>query len=178
MDKIFEKINFLWGGAVAVLSMFFGEHWFLFLAFALLNIADYITGWIKARYFGIENSVKGLKGILKKVGYWLVIAISFFVALGFKDIGSVIGIELGFTVFIGWFTLCTFIINEIRSVLENLVQIGVEVPSWLVKGLEVANNKINDVADGIPDRMTNKDALHSNRGEGDEDINGEDDENV
>ncbi len=146
MDKIFEKINFIWGGAVALLSMVFGEFWFLFFAFAILNVTDYITGWIKARYFGIENSVKGLRGILKKLGYWIVIAIAFFVAQAFMQLGKNIGLDFGLSLFIGWFTLATFIINEIRSVLENLVQIGVVVPEWLSKGLEVAGKKIDDIA--------------------------------
>ncbi len=30
-----------------------------------------------------------------------------------------------------------FIINEIRSILENLVKLGVDVPQFLIKGLEV-----------------------------------------
>ena len=169
MEKVLDKFNLIVGAAVALLSTAFGQFWYLFLAFAILNVVDYFTGWYKANQTGTENSNKGLRGIMKKLGYWVVIAIAFFVAVGFKDIGSVIGINLGFTVFIGWFTLCTFIINEIRSVLENLVEIGVEVPPWLVKGLKVANDKINDMADGIPDKTTKKDALHSNRGEGDED---------
>lgn len=146
MDRIFEKINFLWGGAVAILSMVFGDFWFLFFAFAILNVVDYITGWIKAYYFGIENSAKGLRGIIKKLGYWIVIAIAFFVAQAFTQLGDNIGIDLGLSNFIGWFTLATFIINEIRSVLENLVEIGVVVPDWLVKGLEIAGKKIDDIA--------------------------------
>ena len=178
MEKILNKINLVGGALIAVMSMIFGESWYLFMAFAILNIVDYITGIFKARIAHKENSVKGVKGIIKKVGYWLVIAIGFFLAVGFKDIGKIIGLDLGFTVFIGWFTLASFIINEIRSVLENLVEIGVVVPPWLVKGLEVANDKINDVADGIPDKITKKDALHSNRGEGDDDIAGKDDKDV
>ena len=45
MDKIFEKINFLLGGAVAVLSMFFGEHWFLFFAQAFSNVTWSARNW-------------------------------------------------------------------------------------------------------------------------------------
>ena len=146
MEKILEKANLFWAAAVMVLSAVFGEFWYLFAAFAALNIVDYITGWVKARYFGKENSVKGLKGILKKLGYWIVIAIGFFVAEAFIALGTNIGMDFGLSVFIGLFTLGTFIINEIRSVLENLVEIGVEVPIWLIKGLDVARKKIDDMA--------------------------------
>ena len=128
--------------------MVFGTFWFLFAAFLAANFVDYITGWMKARYTKTENSNKGLKGIIKKVGYWIVIAIAFFISYGFTEFGEIIGINLGFTALIGWFVLGTFTINEIRSILENLVLIGVEVPIFLIKGLEVANDKINNAVNG------------------------------
>jgi len=142
MEKIMDKINMAWGLTVAVFSTIFGDHWYLFAAFLALNVADYITGIIKAKLSHTENSNKGLKGIVKKVGYWVVIAVSFFIAFYFTDMGQMIGVDLGFTTIIGWFTLATFIINEIRSILENLVAIGVDVPPFLTKGLEVASEKL------------------------------------
>ncbi len=39
--------------------------------------------------------------------------------------------------FFGWFTLVCLIINETRSIIENLVEIGINVPSFLIKGLEI-----------------------------------------
>ena len=148
MEKIIDKMNWLWAGIVTLLSTVFGVHWYLFAAFLVLNVVDYITGIIKARYTKTENSNKGLKGIIKKVAYWLIVGVAFFLAYAFEDLGTIIGINLGFTILIGWFVLGTFIINEIRSTLENLVMIDVDVPAWLVKGLEVANDKINNAAGG------------------------------
>lgn len=148
MERIAEKMNFLWAAAVTLLSAAFGTYWYLFAAFMILNVVDYATGILKAKFTNTENSNKGLKGILKKLGYWIVICIAFFIATAFGNLGGQIGLDLGFTAFIGWFVLGTFIINEIRSVLENLITIGVEVPAWLVKGLEVANDKINNAAGG------------------------------
>ena len=143
MEKILEKVNLLFAAVVTVMTAVFGTYWFLFAAFIALNIGDYITGVMKAKYTKTENSNKGFKGIVKKVGYWIVIAIAFFAAREFETPGALMGIELGFTELIGWFVLGTFIINEIRSILENLVLIGVEVPEWLIKGLEAANGKLN-----------------------------------
>lgn len=151
MERIAEKMNFLWAAAVTLLSAAFGAYWYLFAVFMILNLVDYATGIIKAKYTSTENSNKGLKGILKKLGYWIVICISFFIATAFGNLGEQIGLDLGFTAFIGWYVLGTFIINEIRSVLENLITIGVEVPAWLVKGLEVANDKINNATGGGTD---------------------------
>lgn len=151
MDKIADRINLLWAAAVTLLSAVFGDFWYLFTAFAILNVIDYLTGLYRARYTHTESSAAGLGGILKKLGYWIVIGIAFFVATALSGIGEVIEIDLGFTLFVGWFTLCTFIINEIRSVLENLVEIGVAVPAWLIKGLEIADRKINKTAGGEGD---------------------------
>ena len=142
MDKILNKINSLWGLTITLFSSLFGQFWYLFAAFMLLNIVDYITGIIKAKVYHTENSNKGLKGIIKKVGYWIVIALAFFIALSFENMGETIGLNLSFTRFLGWFTLATFIINEIRSILENLVILGVDVPPFITYGLEVASNAI------------------------------------
>lgn len=146
MEKILNKINLAGGALIAAMSLTFGEFWYLFAAFAAANVADYITGILKARITHKESSVKGVRGIAKKVCYWLVIAIAFFLSIAFRDMGRVTGLDLGFTEFIGWFTLCTFIINELRSILENAVVIGVDVPPWLIKGLEVADKKINSAS--------------------------------
>lgn len=53
------------------------------------------------------------------------------------------GIDLGITALLGWFVLASLIINEIRSILENLVEAGFNVPVILVKGLEVADKMVN-----------------------------------
>jgi toxin secretion/phage lysis holin len=148
MDKILEEINLFWAAVVTLLSAIFGVYWYLFASFLLLNVIDYVTGIIKARCTRTENSGKGLKGIIKKVGYWVIVGIAFFMAHIFANLGEVLGVNLGFTILIGWFTLGTFIINEIRSILENLVILDVDVPSWLIKGLEIANDKINNAVGG------------------------------
>ena len=51
MDKVVNKINLLWGGCTVLLSGVFGDHWYLFAAFLLLNIVDYITGACTAVVF-------------------------------------------------------------------------------------------------------------------------------
>ena len=149
MEKISHKMNTLWGAAVALFASTFGEFWFLFVAFFVLNVVDYITGIAKARFSKTENSNKGLKGIIKKVGYWVVIDIAFFIALSFEEMGANIGINLAFVEMLGWFTLATFIINEIRSILENLVILGVDVPVFLTKGLEVAAAAVQSKTENI-----------------------------
>lgn len=142
-DAIIDGYNAIAGAIVAVLSYILGEHWILFVAFLLLNVADWITGWMKSRMAGKENSVKGWKGVLKKLGYWLMIMVGFGASAIFIEIGKAIGVDLGITTLLGWFVLASLLINEIRSILENFVEAGFNVPIILVKGLEVADKVVN-----------------------------------
>ena len=46
---------------------------------------------------------------------------------------------------VGWFVLANYIINEIRSILENCLRIGIDVPEILVKGLEITENLVDKI---------------------------------
>ena len=141
--KVIDTYNAITGAIVAILSYVLGEHWFLFVAFLGLNIADWITGWMKSRMAGKENSMAGWKGVLKKLGYWLMIMVAFGAGAVFIEIGNSIGIDLGITTLLGWFVLSSLIVNEIRSICENFVEAGYNVPTILIKGLEVADKVVN-----------------------------------
>ena len=138
-----DSYNALAGAVITFLTMIFGEHWFLFAFFLILNIIDWITGWMKSRMAGKENSVKGWQGVLKKLGYWLMIAFGFGIAACLIEVGSTIGIDLQITTVLGWFVLASLIVNEARSIVENLVEAGFNVPMILQEGLEVADKLIN-----------------------------------
>lgn len=140
--KYMDTLNAVGGTIVAVLTAALGTHWFLFIGFLILNIIDYITGVRKSRLAGKDNSAKGVRGVWKKLGYWLMVLVAFLASAIFIEIGKTIGIDLAVTAYIGWFTLASLIINELRSILENFVEAGDNVPSVLTKGLEVAENAI------------------------------------
>lgn len=138
-----DTYNAIVGGIVAVLSFVFGEHWILFAIFLLFNIADWITGWMKSRMAGKENSMKGWQGVLKKLGYWLMILVAFAASAVFIEIGNTLEMDLGITTLLGYFVLASLLVNELRSILENFVEAGYNVPTVLVKGLEVADKVVN-----------------------------------
>lgn len=142
-EPIIDRYNVIVGTVVAVLSYILGEHWILFVAFLLLNVADWLTGWMKSRMAKKENSVKGWQGVLKKLGYWLMVMVAFGASAVFIEIGKAIGIDLGITTLLGWFVLASLLVNEIRSICENFVEAGFHVPVILIKGLEVADKIVN-----------------------------------
>ena len=139
-----DTYNAIVGGIVAILSFVFGEHWILFAIFLLFNIADWLTGWMKSRMAGKENSVKGWQGVLKKLGYWLMILVAFAASAVFIELGNTLGMDLGVTTLLGYFVLASLLVNELRSILENFVEAGYNVPNILVKGLEVADKVVNE----------------------------------
>lgn len=142
-----NKIDIGLGICVAFLVYIFGEHYILFVGFMILNLIDYVTGCMKARMNKVSNSEKGLNGILKKFGYWIIIGVSFLMAVLFNSMGDALGIDLGISIMIGYATLATLIINELRSIFENLVECGYHPPKVLIKGLEVANKMLEGEED-------------------------------
>ena len=147
--KILENLNYMdsynavVGAIVTFLSFIFGKHWYLFAAFLLLNVIDWITGWMKSRINNRSNSTAGWKGVLKKIGYWLMILVSFVASAVFIEIGVTLGIDLGITTLLGYFVLASLLVNEMRSIIENFVEAGYNVPKILTNGLEVADKIIN-----------------------------------
>lgn len=138
-----DSYNAVVGAIVTFLSFIFGKHWYLFAAFLLLNVIDWITGWMKSRINNRSNSTAGWKGVLKKIGYWLMILVSFVASAVFIEIGVTLGIDLGITTLLGYFVLASLLVNEMRSIVENFVEAGYNVPKVLTNGLEVADKIIN-----------------------------------
>lgn len=144
MENVFTRLNMLLGGAVTLLTYLLGAHWYVFVAYLVLNIADYLTGSAKAKHKGEENSSKGMEGIKKKVYYWVLIALAFLAPwVLIHAIQDLFGIDLSAIAYVGWFTMLTMFINEARSILENLYELGVPLTGFLTRGLEVAENALN-----------------------------------
>ena len=108
-NKILDTYNVIVGSAVTVLAAIFGSHWYLFIFFLVFNVFDYVTGLMKARKLKKESSSVGLAGIIKKLGYWIIIATAFLTAYALTALGEdILNIDLSFLALLGWFTLAVF----------------------------------------------------------------------
>ena len=146
----FDQYSMVVGAAVAVFSAIFGIYWYLFAGYLILNVIDWITGWRRANKQHKESSMVGLKGIIKKTGYWIIVLIAFMLPDLFIKLGSdTLGIDLEFLMLLGWFTLATLIVNEIRSILENLVEMDYNVPEILIDGLAVTEKLLKKKSETI-----------------------------
>lgn len=146
MSHVFQKVNIIGGVVMTALAATLGQYWFLFAGLLISNIVDWISGWMRSSLKGESCSRVGAIGAMKKVWYWVVIGTAFFIGFSFRQMGQAIGVSLEFMDLVGWFVLANYLVNEIRSILENLVEMGVPVPSYLVRGLKVAADKIETAA--------------------------------
>lgn len=155
--KIFNRITNTISAITTTLTSILGIEWVLFAGYLILNIIDYLTGSFKARINKTESSNRGIIGILKKVCYWILIGVSFFISFLLTKLGQKININLEFIMLFGWFTLTCLTINESRSIIENLIEIGIDVPNFLKKGLENYHSKIEKtVENAINNQQDNR----------------------
>ncbi|WP_313528821.1 phage holin family protein [Anaerotignum sp.] len=160
MSRLMEQANIIGGACMMVLVGVFGQYWFLFLGFLALNIVDWLSGWQVAVMNHKSSSRVGAKGILKKVWYWVIIGIAFFIGFSFEEMGARLGVPLGFMPLVGWFVLANYLVNEIRSITENLVLMGVDVPEFFIRGLDVSARLIERAADSEIPKEAEKNESH------------------
>lgn len=108
----------------------FGEFDIALQTLLLFIVFDYITGMMKSYKSSILNSHKGIKGILKKIGLLLLVAVSYKVDQIAGDSGLIR------TTIIYYLAA-----NEGLSILENLAQLGIVVPDFLKERLEQLRDK-------------------------------------
>nr|DAP53622.1 MAG TPA: holin [Caudoviricetes sp.] len=156
INALADAYNAMVSGWVILLTTVFGQYYYLFGAFLFFNVVDWLTGWYKARKLKQESSAIGLQGLVKKMLYWVLIAVAFVTAAVFTALGNdILQIDLSFLNLLGWFCLASLMVNEARSIVENFVEMGYNVPTFLTKGLQVAADLIDSKAD-VPEKIVNK----------------------
>ena len=91
----------------------------------ILMVLDYITGICKSIVNKKVNSIIGLNGIIKKVGYLILVALSFLLDGVVGDTGAIRNLVVYF-----------FVANEGISILENWGAMGLPLPSKILEVLE------------------------------------------
>ncbi len=129
MNKIIEKVCGLFCGFFLFL---FKDFDFLLKAILMLMFLDYITGVCKSFVQKKVNSSIGANGIIKKVVYLCIIAISVL-------LDQLLGTNGGLRSLV----IMSFIFNEILSILENSSEMGIKIPKILYESLEKLNKDKN-----------------------------------
>lgn len=100
------------------------------ISMVIVVIIDYITGVASAFYNKKLSSKQGLKGIIKKFCYFLIVALA-----------VVIDNLLGQSGIIRTLVIYFFVANDGLSVIENMAEMDVKLPRKLVDALEELRHK-------------------------------------
>lgn len=143
MDKIKATI-------IAIVSMLMS--WLGILAVPVLllvgcNIMDYITGLMAAGYRDEDiNSYKSIRGIMKKVCMWLLIIIGVFVDILIKYAVECAGITLSIPFIVATVVSVWLVVNEIISILENMLDMQVNLPPFLLPIVKYIRRQTEELA--------------------------------
>ena len=122
-------INFITGTLLAGVMYFLGGWDTALQTLLLVMVLDYITGVCKAIVQKKLNSKSGLLGILKKVGYLVVVALAVVIDHIAGDTGVVRTMVIYF-----------FVANDGLSILENWGGMGLPLPKKIFELLEQLKN--------------------------------------
>ena len=106
-------------------------------------VLDYISGIIKSYETNTLSSKIGAKGIIKKFSYFLVIIISFiidFILCNYTLNEINIYYPIISEIIIAW-----FVINEVISILENVSEIGVPLPKFIINITSHLKNNLDNI---------------------------------
>lgn len=118
------------------------------------NLIDYATGITAACVQKEEvSSYKSIVGIAKKVFMYLLITIGVFIDLMLQYMFNSLNIPISLPFVVGCIVACWLVLNEMLSILENMSDIGVPMPPFLMPLVErikkTAEKKGEEVKDGF-----------------------------
>ena len=116
------------------------------LVLIVVMVLDWISGISSAWKRKQLDSRIGLVGIIKKVGYLLIVAVGMVLDYLIQMLGGEFGLSLEGTYFIGLVVIIWLIINECISILENTAEMGAPVPPFVQKLLERLKRHTEEIA--------------------------------
>lgn len=144
MDKIKATV-------IAVLSFLMSWLGILAIPVFLLvgcNLIDYATGLVAAKYRqdGGISSYKSIRGIFKKIGMWLLIIVGSFMDILIQYAVECVGLGLTVPFVVATVVAVWLVVNEIISILENLIDIGVNMPPFLMPIVKYIKKQVEEKA--------------------------------
>ena len=111
------------------------------------NVVDYITGILAAKYREESiSSYKGIKGIIKKIGMWVLVLIGAWADILIQYSMEYGGLKFDWPFVVAIVVAIWLVVNELISILENLQDIGVNIPPFLLPLMKNIKKKVEDKA--------------------------------
>lgn len=138
----------------ALLSSLLGVLYVPVLLMIACNIIDYITGLMAAknRPGGGISSYRSIKGIQKKICMWLLVVVGAILDQLLKYAATTAGINLPITFLVACIVAIWIICNEVISILENIVDIGVDIPSFLMPIVKHIKSQTEQIGNSATDK--------------------------
>lgn len=146
-----EFFHLIIAGALGALAAYFNVLMIPLVVLAVVMVIDYVTGMAGAAYSGKLSSRVGIMGILKKAGYFALVVVGMVADYLISSALLKIGIDLQINYCFGMIITIWLIINELISILENLGELNVPLPSFLVNIIKTLKSKVEEQAENKPD---------------------------
>lgn len=135
MKKNMEQANYLKAIVIGIGSFLTSILGVLAIPTVLMvasNVTDYITGLIASKFREQDiNSYRSMRGIFKKVGMWLLVIVGAILDVLLEYSLANLGIKIPFSFPVASIVEVWITCNEIISNLENIQDIGVNIPGFL-----------------------------------------------
>lgn len=117
------------------------------------NVIDYLTGLLAAPKRGERpNSYKGLNGIAKKICMWLLVVVGALIDTLITYSASRISPSFSEPFVVAVVVAVWLAFNEMISILENIRDIGVVLPPFLLKLVELLRKRTESIVEKeVPD---------------------------
>lgn len=135
----------VWGSLASLL----GNLYVPVLLMVLCNVIDYATGLMAVSSRDEKlSSYRSIKGITKKVCMWLLVVVGAIVDELIKYAAEMGAVKVPFTFFVACIVAIWIICSELISILENMVDIGVTLPPFLMPLIKQIQKKTEETAGG------------------------------
>lgn len=138
-------IKAIFTAVFAFLSSLLGVLAIPVILMVMCNVIDYATGLMASPYRKQDiNSYKSIKGIIKKVSMWLLVVVGAIIDQLLIYTADTIGFTMPFTFLIACIVAIWIICNEIISILENIKDMGVNIPTFLEPIVKNIKTQVED----------------------------------
>ena len=139
------KIGFTAG--IAVISSVLGVLYIPVLLMVACNFIDYVTGLMAVSSRDEKlSSYKSFRGVAKKVCMWLLVVVGAIVDELIKYAAKTAGVELPITFLVACVVVIWIICSELISILENIADIGVNLPPFLMPLIDLIKQQTEEKA--------------------------------
>lgn len=154
-----DKINWIKGIITTVgtfLSVKLGILYIILPFLMLCMFIDYGTGLLASMKEGNISSKIGMWGIVKKLTYGIEVVVALILDWTILNVAGSIGVSVPVNTIFGLLISIWLILNELISILENLIRLGTPMPIFLINTIKEFKLSVEDKGDDLSKEITNK----------------------